>query len=512
VNEDGKLRVYWQNDTNRKQYKGPYYHVIERSTSSEPFADRDKDGNFDPNRGKPLDQSFTSFNKFFDEDKTYELGPNTTAKNLYEFTDSGLAEATIYSYRIKACSFILVDLTKDKVDNPNTLVCGKYTPTVEKNTTRPAKPLNLTATVTSPSAIELSWIDDSNGENGFVIYRNNIFLKSVGFAAGRGTTVSASDSGLSSGATYTYKVTAYKFNPNYPNDFNKRAESADSNQAEIITMVTLSVSKSGPGSGTISSTDATINCGSICSADYEYGFSVILNAATTTIIASSTFEGWGGACVSFGTSSTCALTMDSDKNVTATFGVEKEKLLAIVASFINSVESLLGGFKSFFNKVWHGFLGIVKEFFRPETLAQISSQISDEKLNNYFSQFVKDGKDLNLSGNERRMIGLSTYEDKGLEPNTVYLYRVKAVYTDGTESEYSELRAGKTLPADAVLKQNEFVSICTRNSFCQHRFPKYSSSTAIGTSVLTIESEHQCDNNAECRDVGTSRQFFEETR
>jgi len=73
----------------------------------------------------------------------------------------------------------------------------------------------------------------------------------------------------------------------------------------------LTVSKSGTGSGTITSDPAGINCGTICSANFDPNTSVTL---TATPNAGSTFGGWGGDCQSCGYNTTCTITIDSDKN------------------------------------------------------------------------------------------------------------------------------------------------------------------------------------------------------
>jgi hypothetical protein len=79
---------------------------------------------------------------------------------------------------------------------------------------------------------------------------------------------------------------------------------------------TLTVSKSGNGSGTVSSIPAGIDCGSTCSYDFDYGTSVTLSAAAAS---DSTFTGWSGACSGTGT---CTLTMDAAKSVTASFALQ----------------------------------------------------------------------------------------------------------------------------------------------------------------------------------------------
>ncbi|MEX2013420.1 MAG: hypothetical protein WD897_00695, partial [Parcubacteria group bacterium] len=78
-------------------------------------------------------------------------------------------------------------------------------------------------------------------------------------------------------------------------------------------LLALGISKSGNGSGTITSSLGDINCGTTCFALYDRGTSVTL---TATPSADSIFTGWPGAC--FGTG-TCVVGMTADKNITATF-------------------------------------------------------------------------------------------------------------------------------------------------------------------------------------------------
>jgi List-Bact-rpt repeat protein len=76
---------------------------------------------------------------------------------------------------------------------------------------------------------------------------------------------------------------------------------------------TLSVSKSGAGSGNVTSNPTGINCGTSCSATFPTGTTVTLAAAPAS---GSTFGGWSGACTGTGT---CTLTLDNDLSSTATF-------------------------------------------------------------------------------------------------------------------------------------------------------------------------------------------------
>jgi Pro-kumamolisin, activation domain/Subtilase family/Divergent InlB B-repeat domain len=85
----------------------------------------------------------------------------------------------------------------------------------------------------------------------------------------------------------------------------------DSNQ-----QFTLSVSKAGTGSGTVTSADGNINCGSTCASLYWDGQPVTLTASPA---AGSVFAGWRNCDLSFGFS--CTLTVLADRTATAIFNV-----------------------------------------------------------------------------------------------------------------------------------------------------------------------------------------------
>lgn len=76
----------------------------------------------------------------------------------------------------------------------------------------------------------------------------------------------------------------------------------------------LGVSKTGTGSGVVSSSPAGINCGSTCTYPFGYNTTVTLTAAASS---GSTFTGWSGSgCSGTGT---CVVSMTSARSVTASF-------------------------------------------------------------------------------------------------------------------------------------------------------------------------------------------------
>jgi hypothetical protein len=79
--------------------------------------------------------------------------------------------------------------------------------------------------------------------------------------------------------------------------------------------VTLSVARAGTGTGTITSAPTGITCGIDCTETVAPGTVVVLTAAAA---AGSTFAGWSGGCSG---TATCAVTMNANAAVTATFNV-----------------------------------------------------------------------------------------------------------------------------------------------------------------------------------------------
>jgi hypothetical protein len=82
----------------------------------------------------------------------------------------------------------------------------------------------------------------------------------------------------------------------------------------------LTVSRAGSGSGTVTSSPAGIDCGASCSASYDAGTVVTL---TATPAQDSGFAGWSGACSGTGT---CSVTMSAARSVTATFNLFDRRL------------------------------------------------------------------------------------------------------------------------------------------------------------------------------------------
>lgn len=91
---------------------------------------------------------------------------------------------------------------------------------------------------------------------------------------------------------------------------------------------TVTVTKVGSGSGTLSGAQGELTCGLVCNTQLAHGTALTLAANAD---AGSYFDGWSGACAGLGA---CALTITATTTVTATFTldpVETEQLLYLPA-------------------------------------------------------------------------------------------------------------------------------------------------------------------------------------
>lgn len=150
-----------------------------------------------------------------------------------------------------------------------------------------------------------------------------------------GTTVSSltsSSANLCSSATPT--VTSGSFSGTGPwswtcDGVNGGGKSPTCNASKTAAVYyTLSVLKLGTGSGTVTSSPTGIDCGATCSASYGSGTPVTLTAGAAS---GSFFDSWNGAGSGCGTATTCTVTMDTARAVTATFYVN----LAVTLSPFN---------------------------------------------------------------------------------------------------------------------------------------------------------------------------------
>jgi len=175
----------------------------------------------------------------------------------------------------------------------------------------------------------LSWVAPSTNEDGtpltdlggYKIYYGTVsgtYTQNVD--AGNVTTYTFNN--LTDVQTYYFVATAYntaRFESSYSNEITKIITSSTQTY-------TLSVSKAGTGTGSVSSAPIGITCGADCSESYNPGSSISLTASPDT---SSIFTGWSGACSGTGT---CYITLDAAKSVTATFALKTYSITATAST------------------------------------------------------------------------------------------------------------------------------------------------------------------------------------
>jgi hypothetical protein len=115
-------------------------------------------------------------------------------------------------------------------------------------------------------------------------------------------------------------------------------QATESDVWEIVEEAPIQLSVTVQGAGDVTSTPAGISCGSDCSETYDVVTGVTL---TATPSGSAVFAGWSGACT--GTSTTCTLTMNGPKLVTASFSNKPVLTVTKAGSGSGSVSSSPGG-------------------------------------------------------------------------------------------------------------------------------------------------------------------------
>ncbi|MBF0517650.1 MAG: S8 family serine peptidase, partial [Nitrospirae bacterium] len=101
----------------------------------------------------------------------------------------------------------------------------------------------------------------------------------------------------------------------------------------LMSLNTLTVTKSGTGTGIVTSSPAGISCGSSCSTSYSAGTSVTLTAAADS---GSSFTSWSGCDNTNGIQ--CAVAVSSNKSISAVF-TSSDPNFGTASAWINAVAS-----------------------------------------------------------------------------------------------------------------------------------------------------------------------------
>ena len=210
----------------------------------------------------------------------------TTATGATSYVDSSVATNTTYCYRVKASNSAGDSTYSNEACQS---VTGTFDVTIAKAGTG-------TGTVTSmPSGI-------SCGTDCF-----------QSFTAGTVVTLTATPA---SGSTFTgWSGGGCSGTASCTTSGNTAVTITATFSSSTTSTYSLAITKSGTGSGTVTSSPAGISCGSDCYETYTSGTTVTL---TATPASGSTFSGWsGGGCS--GTATTCTIAVTASRTVNAAF-------------------------------------------------------------------------------------------------------------------------------------------------------------------------------------------------
>jgi hypothetical protein len=178
---------------------------------------------------------------------TYAEIAGNIAANTTSFNNTGLTASTTYFYRIRSYNA-----------SGNSIYSNEISATTS-TLPPPAAPAGLTATANGTSTINLAWTDNSNNETGFKLERKTGAGGSYTEIAGSiaANTTSYSNTGLTAGTTYFYRIRSYNAagNSSYSSEISATTSSSGGSlPANVLNLINWKITL--PVDGSDSGTDA----------------------------------------------------------------------------------------------------------------------------------------------------------------------------------------------------------------------------------------------------------------
>jgi titin len=376
----------------------------------------------------------------------------TVGTNVVNYTDSGLAAATKYYYRVRA--------TNQGGDSANSNVANGTT-----LPNPPAAPSGLTATALSQTSVRLDWVDNSTNETGFKIERSlNGAVFDVTIPADANE-ITYTDTGLTPNATYYYRVRAT----------NTGGDSAPSSTVSVTTLPNPPGAPTGlTGSLQVVADPYSlqVNLNWVDGSNNETGFKIERSADGTTY-GQITIVGTGVQAYA-----------DTTVSPDATYSYRVTATNA-------------GGDSAPSNVVTVSTPPAAPTNARPSGITKNSIQIfwndNSQTETNFLIRKSTDG--VNFSDLTQVAKDTTSYTDTGLAGDTTYSYRVYAVNTAG-KSDGSNVTEGKTLPAApadpsdltaTAVSQTEIQLAWHDNSGNESGFKIERSTDAFGTPANVVQ-------------------------
>jgi chitodextrinase len=329
-----------------------------------------------------------------------------TSGTALTFSDSGLVANRSYTYTIDAF---------DAAGNYSSRASLSVTTTASSDTVAPGAP-TLTATVQSSTAVALSWSGstDNVGVTNYTIFSNGALI------ATNGTATTYTATGLTAGTKYTFVV--------YAKDAAGNTSPASNSTAVTTTPTTDTTPPTAPGAlvkGIVTATSVALSWGASTDAVGVAGYRLFQDgkqlAATITT-----------------------------PSYTVT-GLTTGTAYAFVAKAYDKAGNISAGTAT---------LTVTTTPPTDDSGANIPTNLTVESVSSTSATISwsapADGSavsyNLFRSGTPiAQNVTATTYTATGLEPNTKYIFGIRAVNVSGTESPTSQGRAATTLPSEDTI-------------------------------------------------------------